>query len=726
MSDDPLLQPIQYLKGVGPSRAELLAKLDIRTVGDLLWHLPRELLDLTDVRQPRDLIEKEEQTVRGVVADMDARRTKTGKAIVAGLLDCDGEFVRGVWFGQPWMMQRLHMGDIVLWSGKPKRSQGRWEFSHPRIQWIEEDDRVSHGGLLAKYPLTEGLRMEELRRMIANAVDEAADLIPDALPPAYRASILTPASREASAPGSMQEQPANAPTTAGSEVSGLMALSTAIRHVHCPPTKDQYVAARRRILFDDLFEFQLGLALRRRAWKHDAAAPVLPTTTKIDARIRRLFPFRFTAGQDSAIRDIAADLASGQAMHRLLQADVGAGKTAIAVYALLTAVAAGYQAVLMAPTELLALQHWDTIERVLKESRVERALLTGSLTVNQRKQTIKRINRGEIQLVVGTQAVIQQDVQFPKLGLAVIDEQHKFGVEQRSRFGNGDTPAHVLVMTATPIPRSLCLTQFGDLDLTVIDELPPGRQKIVTTRIGGPGASRKAWDFVRKQLATGRQAYVVCPRIESKTESIDETPTDDAGAIETHRLLSRGELKDVRVGLVHGQMPRDERADVMQQFRDGEFDVLVSTTVIEVGVDVPNATLMLVRQAERFGLSQLHQLRGRVGRGKFQGYCFLFSDATADDAVARLTALEQSSNGFDIAEKDFELRGPGDILGTRQHGDMPLRVADLVRDADLLREAREAAFQLVASGQLDTPEFTPLKLKVLERFGQLFDLPQSG
>ncbi len=662
MDDDPLLRPVQFLKGVGPSRAELLHKLDILTVGDLLWHLPRDLLDLTQVRRPRDLEEKLDQTVRGVVFDMDARQGRLGKSIVAALLECDGEYVRGVWFGQPWMLQRLKIGDRVLWSGKPKRQQGRWEIAHPRIQWIDEDDFVTHGGLL---------------------------------PESFRESL------------------------------GVPGLPAAIREVHLPPTKETYEAARRRILLDDLLEFQLGLALRRRAWKIDATAPVLPLTAKIDARIRRLFPFRFTAGQDAAIREVAADLASGRPMHRLLQADVGAGKTVIAVHAMLTCVAAGWQTVLMAPTELLALQHWETLQSVLASSRVERVLLTGSLTAAQRREALRRIAAGEVQLVVGTQAVIQSDVRFARLGLAVIDEQHKFGVAQRASFSGGEAPPHVLVMTATPIPRSLCLTQFGDLDLTVISELPPGRQPIVTSRISGAGAARKAWDFVRKQVRLGRQAYVVCPRIEGG-ESVQEAPTDDAGAIEWHRRLSSGELSDLRVGLVHGRMDRDQRAEVMQQFRDGDLDVLVSTTVIEVGVDVPNATLMVILQAERFGLSQLHQLRGRIGRGRQQGYCFLFSEATAEEAVARLSALERSSNGFEIAEQDFELRGPGDVLGTRQHGDLPLRVADLVRDAAVLQPARDAAFALVEEGRIDTPEFAPLKLRVMQRFGKLFDLPQSG
>jgi ATP-dependent DNA helicase RecG len=305
------------------------------------------------------------------------------------------------------------------------------------------------------------------------------------------------------------------------------------------------------------------------------------------------------------------------------------------------------------------------------------------------------------------------------LGLIVIDEQHKFGVEQRARFSTGDTPPHVLVMTATPIPRSLCLTQFGDLDVTTVSELPPGRQRVTTSRVREDALRQRAWDFIRRQLAAGRQAYVVCPRI-------DVTDGSMIGAEEAARRLQSGELRDFEVELVHGQLDRADRSRIMDRFRSGETQVLVSTTVVEVGVDVPNATLMVVYHADRFGLSQLHQLRGRIARGQFQGYCFLFSDTESPEAEARLSALEESSDGFKIAEVDFELRGPGDILGTRQHGTLPLQVADLARDAVLLREARDAAFALVDSGELDSPAFAPLKLKVLDRFSRLMDLPRSG
>ncbi len=700
MTDDPFETPVQYVSGVGPRRARLLSKLGLRTVRDLLWYLPRDILDLTDVRAASSLEEGTLQSVRGVVVDIDGRTLSRGRSLSAVLLDCQGEYVRGVWFNQTWPLHRFHAGETVLFSGKPKRHGGRWEINHPQVQWIGEDDQQAGGGVQTRYGLTEGLKMHEMRRIVLAAVEAYADLVPDYLPQRFR------------------------------EQQQLPVLAQAIKQLHLPAEVDQYEAGRHRLVFDDLLEFQLGLAMRRRVWKLTEPAPRLPTTAKIDSRIRRLFPFRFTDGQNHAVDEITADLSSGRAMHRLLQADVGAGKTAVAVYAMLVAVAAGYQTVLMAPTEILASQHWATVEEALAHSRVDRLLLTGNLTPQQRKQALDDIRSGNVQLIVGTQAVIQKDVKFSRLGFVVIDEQHKFGVLQRAHFSTGDLSPHVLVMTATPIPRSLCLTQFGDLDITTVSDLPPGRQRVVTSRVPGepatPGeqARRRVWDFLRKQIRTGRQAYVVCPRIEGGDHETADKPS--ASAEQVFRQLSSAELKDFRVGLVHGQLDRRLKADAMESFRAGETQVLVSTTVVEVGVDVPNATLMVIYQAERFGLSQLHQLRGRISRGKFQGYCFLFSDADAPEAASRLAALERTSDGFKIAEVDFELRGPGDVLGTRQHGDLPLKVADLIRDRDVLLEARKAAFHLVETGEFDSPQFAPLKIRVLERFGQLMELPKTG
>jgi ATP-dependent DNA helicase RecG len=696
MNDDPLKTNVQFLRGVGPERARLLANLGIVTVEDLLWNLPRDVLDLTNVCPAARLRTGELQTVRGTVVDIDGRTTGNGRTLVAVLLESEGAYVRGVWFNQPWMIHKFRGGESVLFSGKPKRSAGRWEFASPRVQWIGEVDPNAdvNGGILPRYGLTEGLTMDQMGRLTRAAVEGFADLIPDPMPAPLRERLKLPV------------------------------LQEAVRGLHTPKTLEEFETARRRLIFDDLFEFQLGLALRRRSWKTRGEAPVLPTTAKIDARIRRLFPFSFTEGQNRAVREISEDLASGHAMHRLLQADVGAGKTAVAVYAILVTVAAGHQAVFMAPTEVLASQHWATIDAALAHSRVRRLRLTGGLPPRERRQTLAEIADGSVQLVVGTQAVIQKDVSFGKLGLVVIDEQHKFGVLQRAMFSKGELSPHVLVMTATPIPRSLCLTQFGDLDLTAISDMPPGRQKVVTSRVANAETRERAWDFVKQQLKKGRQAFVICPRIEATAEDLSKGPA--ASAEEVFKVLSAGELRDFEVGLIHGQVESNRKTAVMEAFRQGRIQVLVSTTVVEVGVDVPNATIMVIDEAHRFGLSQLHQLRGRVSRGKFQGYCFLFSDSDSPEALRRLTALENIADGFQIAEEDFEIRGPGDVLGTRQHGELPLRVADLVRDASVLTEARTCAFDLVKSGDFDRPEFAMLKVKVLERFGTALDLPKTG
>lgn len=690
--DDPLLTPVQFLRSVGPARAELLAKLNLHTVRDVLFYLPRDVLDLSQVRAVHELTADTLQSIRGDVVDRDARYTSSGKHMTAILLKCDGGYVRGVWFNQPYMLNKFQEGDRVLFSGKPKFREKRWEFSHPNVQWLQLDDEETTGGVLPRYGLTEGLKMYEMRRITRAAVEDNADFLPDHFPETLRQRCR------------------------------LLPLSQAIRRIHIPESVEEYQAGFRRVIYEDLLEFQFALALRRQVWTTSGRAIPLPITAKIDARIRRLFSFKFTAGQEAAIREILTDLGMDHAMHRLLQADVGAGKTAVAIYAMLTAIANGTQTVLMAPTEILASQHWQTVGTLLSQSRVERCLLTSQLTAKSRQQTLERISSGQIQMIVGTQAVIQDRVTFAKLGLVVIDEQHRFGVRQRAKFSESEQQPHVLVMTATPIPRSLCLTQFGDLDLSVIRELPPGRQRIVTSRVYGE-ASQKAWNFIRQKIREGRQLYVVCPRIDIN-ETDDEQSTSSVEAMFS-RLQSQ-ELRGFRIGLLHGRLDATQRSDAMAAFRDGELDVLVTTTVIEVGIDVPNATLMAIFDADRFGLSQLHQLRGRIGRGKFQGYCFLFTEGTSAEGLKRLSALEETSDGFRIAEVDFELRGPGDVLGVKQHGTLPLRSADLIRDRDVLEEARKVAFDLVGQDDWRKPEYAALRQAVNDRFGQMYDLPQSG
>ena len=691
MTESPLETPVQFLNGVGAERAAVLQKMEIQTVEDLLWHLPRNVLDLTDVRPINELEDDQPASVCGKVVDLDARTISRGRTITAILLDCGTGFLKGTWFNQPWVIKRFFQGQFLMFSGKAKRRSGKWEMSHPQYQVLEEDLDDPQGLILPKYPLTEGIKMYQMRRMIRAAVDEYAHLIPDYLPEAFR------------------------------QAHSLIPLSQAVIQMHKPQTMDEYHAGVHRVIYDDLLEFQLGLAMRRRLWTCVDNAPLLNVTAKIDARIRRLFPYEFTEGQNQAVSDICADLGSGRAMHRMLQADVGAGKTAIAIYAMLATIAGGYQAVLMAPTELLAVQHWETINNILKESRVERCILTGSLSTAQRKTTLEQIESGQQQLIIGTSAVVQKDVRYHDLGLVIIDEQHKFGVMQRAHFTSEEKTPHMLVMTATPIPRSLCLTQFGELDISVNSELPPGRQPVVTSRVVTTPQRKKAWDFLRAQIAAGRQAYIVCPRIDSEIEQ-----NSRSSAEEVYRKLQKSELSSASIGLAHGQMDREERAQIMKKFHQGEIQVLVSTTVVEVGVDVPNATLMVILQADRFGLSQLHQLRGRVSRGIYQGNCFLFTYTEGEEALKRLSVMEQTTDGFEIAEADFQARGPGDIFGTRQHGELPLRVADLKRDEAILHETREVALQLVEKGEFDQPRFAPLKIRVLDRFGQLMDLGQSG
>lgn len=685
-----LQTPVQFLRGVGPHRAVLLKNLNIHTVGDLLLHVPHEIHDFSCIRSVPQLQADQLQAVHGVVVDRDARELRGGRSLVGVLLNCEGHFVRGTWFNQPWIFRKYTHGQRLIFQGKPQRRAGRWEFSNPSVILLAPEDEVEAGaGVLPRYALTEGISMDAMRRMTRTAAEQFAELATDPLPQSLREQLRIPT------------------------------LPEALRGLHTPTTPEQWQAARRRVLLDDLLEFQLGLALRRRRTRAQKAVP-LPVTAKIDARIRRLFSFRFTAGQDQAVQDLCKDLQMTEPMHRLLQADVGAGKTAIAVYALLLAVAAGHQAALMAPTEVLAAQHWDTLEELLQGSRVQRCLLLGGLPAARRRELLNGIATGEISLIIGTQALIQESVRFQNLALTVIDEQHRFGVRQRSHFSTGQISPHVLIMTATPIPRSLCLTQFGDLDISVIKDLPPGRQKVITSRISSPQEQSRVWLFVRQQVAAGRQAYVVCPRVEGQADD------DQAAAESVFRILQATELAGLQVELLHGRMDREHRHAIMDRFRERSCDVLVTTTVIEVGVNIPNATLMIIQQAERFGLAQLHQLRGRICRGSHQGFCFLFSDSEVPDSVARLTAMEQSTDGFTLAEKDAELRGPGDILGLRQSGAMPLRCADPVRDLALLQETRDLAVSLVDSGTLDQTQFEPLKQIVLQRFTGLLDLPQTG
>jgi len=688
-----LATPVQYLKGVGPARAELLERLGLHTVRDVLFCFPRGYQDLSDERDIDQLEEGRLQSVRGVVEDIDQRNTSTGGCILGVSVRCGAEQLRAVWFNQPTMRERFRLGQRVLLSGKPKQEGLVWQMNHPRVETLDDDEEEPVTKMLPVYPLTEGLQQWQLRKIIRGVLETHAHLLDEVFPDEY-----------------LQEH-------------DLWPLQQALPRVHFPEDQESLDCARRRFVYQELFILQLALAVRRREQHDQHKAPLLEATAKIDARIRRLFPFELTEGQEGAIAEIAADMAGPCPMNRLLQGDVGSGKTVVAVYAMLLAVAHGRQAVLMAPTEVLARQHALTLERMLVASQVRRVQLTGGLPSGQRAALLQRIAAGEADIVVGTQAVIQEDVSFANLGLVVIDEQHKFGVRQRATLKQagktGDDP-HYLVMTATPIPRSVTMTLFGDLDVSTLRDSPPGRQK-VNTYLANEGQRAKWWDFFRKKLHEGRQGFVITPLVE-ETEQIEAVSVD-----ETYESLANGELEAFRLGLIHGRMTPAEKDTVMDRFRRGETQVLVSTSVVEVGVDVPNATLMTIESGHRFGLAQLHQLRGRISRGKFPGFCCVFGDPQTDDSRERLKAFVASTDGFELAETDFRIRGPGDIFGTKQHGLPPLRVADLLQDRAILDEARRDAHALVTTDLgLSSEPHAKLRRMMLIRYGKALELGDVG
>ncbi len=687
---EQLATPVQFVKGVGPHRAELLHRLGLYYAKDLLFLFPRDYEDLTDRRKIADLEEGKLQSVLGTVEDVDLRNTGTGRCVLGVLVRDGSGYLRGVWFNQPYMRDRFSFGQRVMLSGKPKMEGLAWEMVHPRVVHLAEDEEEPAAAILPVYPLTEGLQQWELRRIVRDALDSHVGLLDEAFPQMYL------------------------------EEHNLLPLCQALPEVHFPTSRESLDRARRRFIYQELFILQLGLAVKRQQQRTERQAPTMEATAKIDARIRRLFPFELTASQEQAIAEISADMAQQVPMNRLLQGDVGSGKTIVAVYAMLLAVAHGCQAVLMAPTEVLARQHALTLDRLLAASHVRRGLLVGGLAQRERNELLLRIAAGEIDVLVGTHAVIQEGVVFRKLGLVVIDEQHKFGVRQRATLKQAGIDPHYLVMTATPIPRTVTMTLFGDLEVSTLRDMPPGRQKVNTYQV--PEAERpKWWDFFCEKLRQGRQGYVIAPLVE-------ESDAIQAASLETaYESLANGPLEPFRLGLIHGRMGPEEKDAAMDRFRRGETQVLVSTSVVEVGVDVPNATLMTIEGGERFGLAQLHQLRGRVSRGTFPGFCGVFADPQTDEAGQRLKAFISTTDGFRLAEIDFQLRGPGELFGTRQHGLPPFRIADLLRDSEILDEARRDAQSLVATDPgLSQPDHARLRRLVLTRYGQALELADVG
>ncbi|HYA08713.1 MAG TPA: ATP-dependent DNA helicase RecG [Gaiellaceae bacterium] len=637
---EALAAGVESLPGVGPALSRKLAKLGLRTVRDLLEHRPHRYEAAVPERRIADLMAGEEAAIAGEVRGVSVRRPRRNLAIVQARVADASDEITAVWFNQAWLQEKLRPGTRV-------RLRGKLDRNGFQVRSYDLNGVSATADFAPVYPASEEVTPKRLRGLVERALVHARDL-PDPLPAALKASERLPL------------------------------LPDALVVLHRPRSLEEGEEARRRLAFDELLVLQVGLA-RARTGREQARARPLGEPGALVARYRELLPFELTADQEQAIAEIGRDLAREAPMQRLLQGDVGSGKTVVALYALLRAVEAGLSGALMAPTETLAEQHFLTIEPWCAELGVRAVLLTGS---------VKSDLEGA-QIVVGTHALIQEGVDLGELAVAVVDEQHRFGVEQRRALVEGQAP-HVLHMTATPIPRTLALTLYGDLSVTEIAHLPASRKPIVTSWVTAERSSA-AYTRLRKHLDAGRQAYVVCPLIE-------ETESSRRAAEAEAERLRRVELKGYRVGLLHGRLRPAERRELMAGFKAGELDVLVATTVIEVGVDVPNATIMIVQEADRFGLAQLHQLRGRVGRGAEQSYCLLISrphEELTDDAKARLQALVDSNDGFELAEKDLELRGEGQLLGTRQSGLSDLRFVHWRRDRPLLERARAAAEGLV-------------------------------
>ncbi len=590
-----LTTPVQYLPGVGPARADRLSRLGLKTARDVLFLFPRDYEFPAPAASIAELREGVTASLVGEITDAELVSRTPGKSVFGAIVENETGAARILFFNQPFRAEQLTFGRRVLISGEPKLNGLRMEFIHPKVTILDEAESVPSPRILPVYPLTEGIKQSDLRRLASDVVTGLADSVSEVMP------------------DSLRIRAAQALRDAGVTIEGsLPGISAALQQLHRPDDEPHLQSARARFVFQELFVMQLALAMRRRKLTTELRAPPLPPTAMIDARILNRFPFELTADQKRAIDQIGRDMSRQFPMNRLLQGDVGSGKTVVAIYAMMLTVAHSHQAVLMAPTEVLARQHYQTLSLTLAESRVRIGLLCGSLTGSERRKVLAGAASGDIDLLVGTQALLY-GVEFNKLGLCVIDEQHKFGVAQRVTLRSGGADPHYLVMSATPIPRSIGMTIFGDVDLSTLKEKPPGRGA-VNTYLAHDGWKDRWWSFVRARLDEGRQAFVVAPRVQSQDSS--EEDSEDVSSVQSvYQQLRRDRFADYEVGLLHGRLPNDEKQAVMAAFTSGRIQVLVSTTVIEVGIDVANATVMTILGAQRFGLAQLHQLRGRVSRG---------------------------------------------------------------------------------------------------------------
>ncbi|MBE2222952.1 MAG: ATP-dependent DNA helicase RecG [Anaerolineae bacterium] len=677
-----LSQSLQSIKGVGPKIAENLNKLGANTIWELLYIFPRRYDDYSLMKPIKDLVYGEQVTIIGTIWETRSRKVRGTQTLVQSIINDGSGSVQVTWFNQPWLAEKLKAGLQIVISGKTELYLGRLVFNSPEWEPLSIEPLKTRR-IVPVYPLTQGLNSNKMRDIMRNTVNRWTPHIPETLPEAIR------------------------------KRQDLYPLPLAVNQVHFPQGQKALHDARRRIVFDELFLLQLGMQSFKQEWQSHSGQPLLVETAVLDD-FRSTLPYTLTGAQERVIGEIITDLSQNIPMNRLLQGDVGSGKTVVAAAAMVVAVKAGVQAALMAPTEILAEQHFSGLSNLLTPLGINVCLLTGSTPAAEKEQIYAGLADGSIHIAIGTHALIQEGVNFQKLGLAVIDEQHRFGVDQRQALrekgavvnGSEETiTPHVLVMSATPIPRTLALSLYGDLDFSVLDELPPGRQEI-KTRWLRTSERERAYAFARRQVEAGRQAYIIYPLVEESDK------IDAKAAVEEHERLQTQVFPNLKLGLVHGRLKANEKEAAMRAFYAGETNILVATSVIEVGVDVPNSTVMIIEGANRFGLAQLHQFRGRVGRGEHQSYCLLIADNESTEAEERLSALEKTNDGFALAEKDLEIRGPGEFFGRRQSGIPELQMASIL-DMEMLAIARQEAELLIqADPKLEKEEHHYLQARV--------------
>ena len=675
-----LNKEIQFVKGIGPKRAEKLHKLNIFTLKDLIYYFPRQYEDRSKVKKINQLENEEKVTIKGVITRMDSYSPKKGMNIIRMDMRDNTGYIKLSFFNQEYIKRVFKSGDSIVVFGKVKIENNFKEFVPIEIEHYSSKPQ-SNCKIEPVYPLTYGLSNKELQGIIRSVLTKEEFKVKEYLP----TYIL--------------------------EKYKLCGIDFAVRNIHSPSNKEALKIALYRLVFEEFLILQLGLFYFKNG-VNESSGIEFKENEKLNDIIESL-PFKLTKAQNRALSEITQDMTSSKVMNRLVQGDVGSGKTVVALLALASAVLNGYQGALMAPTEILASQHYDSFKEILERFNIKSELLVGSLTKKQKEKVLEKVKNQEVDILIGTHALIEDKVEFKNLGIVITDEQHRFGVRQRGRLSNkGDSP-DILVMTATPIPRTLALILYGDLDISIIDELPPGRQPIETIAIEHKRRNEAYENLVRSEVQKGRQVYVVCPLVE-ESEKIEAT-----AASELVEELKREFFSDLRVGLLHGKMRPTEKDAIMDDVKNKKLDILVSTTVIEVGVNVPNATLMIIENAERFGLAQLHQLRGRVGRGNHKSYCILIYNSKTEVCKERMAIMEETTDGFKISQKDLEIRGPGEFFGTRQHGLPELKVANIFKHIKILKQAQlEARYIIGQDRRLQLKENQKIKEEILYKFSE--------